>query len=95
MTQEDQERKTNQDNYNVPPYPYCKEDFRAWRRSMRHHDAWHGIFWGGLLIVLGLCFLAANIFNFSLHLWWPVILVVIGAGIMSRFFFNRNNETKK
>jgi hypothetical protein len=88
MSQDEQEKKNNQGNECMPPYCH-----RAWRREMRHRHPWHGIIWGGFLVLLGLGFLAANLFNINMSVFWPVILVLVGVAIMSKFFiYNRHND---
>ncbi|MGB2869875.1 MAG: DUF5668 domain-containing protein [Bacteroidota bacterium] len=51
--------------------------------NRKHFD---DIFWGAILIVIGGLFLARNLgyidFSFSLHRYWPVLLIVIGISIV-------------
>jgi hypothetical protein len=41
------------------------------------------VFWGGLLIVAGLLFLAGNVWGFNAWAFlWPLFLIVVGAGVL-------------
>jgi hypothetical protein len=58
------------DTTSTPSTPKCHRD--------------RGSLIGGLvLVVMGLLFLASNLFpDFRFHDYWPVILIVIGAGLL-------------
>jgi hypothetical protein len=89
MSQDDQVKKTNQEENSVPPYMHCKDNYRAWRRECRHRDPWHSVIWGSVIILLGVGFLASTMFNFNFAMWWPLILIALGISIMSRSFYRR------
>jgi hypothetical protein len=45
----------------------------------------NGVFWGGILILLGLLFLLDNLGIFSVSVWslfWPVLLIAFGVWVL-------------
>ena len=52
-----------------------------------------GVFFGGLILALGVLFLANNLgvvnFDFSIFQWWPVILIAVGLWLLIASGFRR------
>jgi hypothetical protein len=66
------------DDTNSNQHP-TKTDYKDWRREKRHHSPMHGLFWGMLLILLGvLLFLNAH-GHLDDDRWWQYFLIGLGA----------------
>jgi hypothetical protein len=91
MTDNEMGTKNTQNSNTEMNYHDRKERRRELRRELRElrydHPHCHGWFGGVLLILLGGLFLAGTIFSISFGQWWPVILIVIGALLLSRAFY--------
>lgn len=58
----------------------------ALQQAASSNRAWHGVPVGAIvLIAIGLIFLMSNLgFEFGLHRFWPVILIVLGAWLIAK-----------
>ncbi len=65
----------------TPPDRDWREERRAWRQEMREkrwRQPWHGLFWGLLLILIGVLFLANQQGWLKDDEWWQYLLVGLG-----------------
>jgi hypothetical protein len=68
-----------------------REDCRAMRRQFRYRDPLRGVLWAGALVLIGILFLASNFYGINFTMWWPVILIIIGAVGLTRYFIRNQN----
>ena len=55
-----------------------------------------GLLWGVALIAFGVLFLARNLgyidFHFTWHIYWPLLLVIMGLSMLANSFTRSNSE---
>jgi hypothetical protein len=63
-----------------------QRELRSELRELRHGDSWHGLIPGVILVIVGILFLAGNLFNLDFSRWWPLIPMAIGVAVLARVF---------
>ena len=81
LPEEGQEAQNPRDTIHANMQAF-REDFRKAKQDISRNSTSHRHLWGGiLLLIVGILFLTNNFgffYGFSFHLFWPIILILLG-----------------
>jgi hypothetical protein len=89
MSNIDTENKSAQSSNTGSSYVDRRERRRELKRELRELRGYHrhGLVGGLILLLVGCVFLAANLFDFHIAQWWPLIPIAVGVALLARAFY--------